>query len=549
MKKGHLDRWAAAAWIVSLPVLLLPVGDPDLFWHLSAARRIFEFAAVPRSDWLSFTMAGARWVDFEWLAQIIFYLIFLLNGLAGLLWFKAGMLVLAGSGVYALLSRCGLSSPVRAAGLAFWAAAMLPRSDIRTELFSHAAFAWLLTILEGRRLERKPPRAVPAFALAVVFFGLWANLHAGFLYGLILVALYAGADLLERKDCNLAWGLLGGALGAMFNPYGIGVYGVLLRHAREVGEVSRYIAEWGPLNLLRPEHWPCWLLLAGAAAALWSARRSGRRVWLLPATTLAVFALAALRHARLGAFFATAAVPLGLALAAKGGLIPKKKRTLELGAAVLLSAVALFTAGRGWSLGVFRRTHHTEYTPVLAARALEHPELLGRRLYHPAGWGGFLGFRFGPRQPVFQDGRYIFHPLLLEAGEAVASPEAWRDFLDRYGIEVAMMENLPLELPNRRVYPNGSSRQFLRPYYLSYMPRERWALVFWDRKALIFARRGAVSRAFLEKAEYRLWRPGDAAARADALRRGEIDPGRLAEERDRHRRELERLRAAAGTSH
>ncbi|MEE8424813.1 MAG: hypothetical protein V3S11_03245, partial [Elusimicrobiota bacterium] len=113
-------------------------------------------------------------------------------------------------------------------------------------------------------------------------------------------------------------------------------------------------------------------------------------------------------------------------------------------------------------------------------------------------------------------------------------------FLDRYGIEVAMMENLPLELPSRRVYPDGSSRMMRRPYYLSYMPRERWALVFWDRKALIFVRRGTVSSAFLKKTEYRLWRPGDAEARADALKRKEIDPGRLADERDRHRRELRR---------
>jgi len=59
-----------------LAALLLccgPVFDPDLPWHLSAGRQYFAMHAVPRQDFLSRTMAGRPWIDFEWAAEALFY--------------------------------------------------------------------------------------------------------------------------------------------------------------------------------------------------------------------------------------------------------------------------------------------------------------------------------------------------------------------------------------------------------------------------------------------------------------------------------------------
>ena len=88
-----------------------------------------------------------------------------------------------------------------------------------------------------------------------------------------------------------------------------------------------------------------------------------------------------------------------------------------------------------------------------------------------------MGFHQSEALRVFQDGRYIFHPLLMEAGEAARSPGAWQDFLDRHGIDAALMENLPLKVDGR-------------PYHVSYMPRKKWTPICSDDRALLFRRRG-----------------------------------------------------------
>lgn len=534
MRGGTSERaWAAAAALAALPVLLAPVGDPDLWWHLSAADWIAAHGNWPRADWLSFTRAGEPWADFEWLAQLAFRAVYGAAGLAGLWVLKAALLAVAGAVVWALLSRRGLPPPARAAAVGLWVAAMVPRADIRAELFSLAGFAWLLCLLETRwdAAARGGERWRRAAACAALF-ALWANLHGGFAYGLLLLALYAARDALGGGRRGLALCAASGVAGALLNPYGAQVYAVLARHGREAGALTRYIMEWGPLSLGRPGHWPTWALLAAAAALLARRWRRERRAPLWELLLLGAFAVPGLRHARLAAYFATLACALMAARA------PVSARAAS-GALALCAAFGLWTGARA---GVFRRVAHAEYLPVRAAAYLERSEeLRGLRLYHPWGWGGYLGYRLAPRTQVFQDGRYIFHELLLEGAEAIRAPSTWQDFLAQYGVNAALMENAPLSFPTERVYPDGSRKAFARPYYLGTMPREAWALVYWDEKALLFVRRGALAQGRLARLEYSLARPGDEAALADALARGEIDRARWEAELARHERELAAL--------
>ena len=77
MADGFNDRFSkillALGAALAASAFFLPVINPDLFWHLSAGRFMFDHGAVPRADFLSWTMAGRPWFDFEWLAQLIYY--------------------------------------------------------------------------------------------------------------------------------------------------------------------------------------------------------------------------------------------------------------------------------------------------------------------------------------------------------------------------------------------------------------------------------------------------------------------------------------------
>jgi len=62
------------------------------------------------------------------------------------------------------------------------------------------------------------------------------------------------------------------------------------------------------------------------------------------------------------------------------------------------------------------------------------------------------------------------------------------------------------------------------------MPKDRWALVWWNEKALLFVRRGTVPRAWLAAHEYRYYKPRDEQARELARLHGQIPARRLKSE-------------------
>lgn len=514
----------------------MPVGDPDLWWHLSAAREILRTGAWPTAETFSFTISGTPWVDFEWLGQLIYYGAYSFAGMGGVWILKALLLAIAALGIQFLLGRIGIGTHYRALGTALWIAAAVPRADARIELFSIAAFVWLVCALEIRRRKRSRAESRWRLAfLAAVVGALWANIHAGFVYGFLVLAAYAADASADRRGNALWWALGGAALGTVFNPYGFGLHELLWRHTMEASGLQGVILEWAPLDPTRPGHWPTWFFVCAVGAGLTAVWRGNRRVPPLVAVLLGVFGMASLRHARVGVFFVTLAIAFLPALALKARRLPGVTRRTFQGVGFLLALLAFYGVWIGAPVRTLRAVSHRTFWPVRAAEFLhQETELLDLRLYNAWGWGGYLGYRFDGRIPIFQDGRYLFHSQLLEAKESIRGPEVWNRFLDKYGVEAALMENAPVKISSTREYPDGTRRVFKRPFYLSFMPREKWALVYWDKKSLLFVRRGVLETKGLSRLEYKLARPGDGEALADALVRKEVDTDSLASERLRH---------------
>ena len=157
--------WACAA--AAMAFFLAPEGNPDIFWHLSVGREMFASRAIPRADSLSFTLAGAPWVDFEWGFQALCYPFYAAAGFAGLLALRlalwGGLLALLWSalGVY------GLGRAVKGLGLLFFGILFSRTGGLRarqpqlslldTDLEGGGALAYQL-VKEG--LEGKPARSL-----------------------------------------------------------------------------------------------------------------------------------------------------------------------------------------------------------------------------------------------------------------------------------------------------------------------------------------------------------------------------------------------------
>ncbi len=458
MKSGERLPAAAAALALA-PAVLWPLSNPDLFWHLSAWRRMRELGAIPGEDWLSWTRSGAAWQDFEWADQILFGVLHGAGGMTALWLFKAALMAGAALLLWRTLELYARPAWERAAAAALWGAAMLTRSDIRPELFSTLFFGALVLILERRRLNRPSPGPLALGAL----FCLWANLHPGFVYGLLLVALYAA----HERDWKRPAAAIAGAL-LQRDP--LGQAETIRRHVSDLSAISARITEWMPPRLDDPWHAPYFLaVLAAFAAALLLVRRRGP-VPAAPLLALLFFSWSGSRHARMTGFAAALAVPLALAFLS-GARVKERSRA----AVLLLAACAAFSLWCGTLYGLGRTAFNAHFLPERAADYLAaRPP--AERLYNPWGWGGYLGWRLPRGWRVYQDGRYLFHDLLAEEAEALESPRAWNEFLDRRRIDVALLQNAPLFVEGR-------------PWHEAYMDRARWRLVHEDARALVFERR------------------------------------------------------------
>lgn len=502
-KGGALRAWAYA---LALIVLCLPVMSPDVWWHLSAGRWILAHRAVPAADAFSFTLAGAPWIDFEWGFQLLLYPFGLL-GDRGLWAAKALLLALAFLPIDGFLRDRGASAVERAVGAAIWAAAILPKADLRADLISAGLFAWQM-----RRLHAGRASFLAGFAV----FACWANLHAGFALGLALYPAWAAVQRAFRRERpeGLWAEACGAALGTLLNPFGLSLYAVFSTHALDPVRVG--VAEWGAFSLRYPFQWP---LAAALAAGLWAAWRARLREPGLAAAVLALTA-ATLFSSRFNVFWPAAAVPLLAAalpaqavLAAVTVLLAVSTRQVEWGRAYQ----DMFVARRAADFVVSQRE---VFAPL--------------RIFNTYEWGGYLGWRLGPEGRVFGDGRYLFHGQLGEAQDALSGPEPLAAFLERHRLDGLLIKNYPTRLSGVRVYPDGARRELSRPWYAAYLPRDRWALVWWDRKALIFVERSKAPAAWLAEHEYRWFRPGDDEALSDALSRGEAPAAVVEAERARH---------------
>ncbi len=500
---GALRAWAYA---LALIVLCLPVLSPDVWWHLSAGRWIWAHAAVPVADSFSFTRAGAAWIDFEWGFQLLLYPFGLLGDWG--LWLAKGLLLLlAFLPVDGLLRDRKASSLERAVGAAIWAAAMLPKADLRADLISAAFFAWQLRRLASGKAS---------FLAGFVAFALWANLHAGFALGLALYPAWAVVLLAARKERPKALGAeaCGALLGTVLNPYGLKLFLVFITHALD--PVRTGVAEWGAFSLRYPFQWPLAVALVVGAWAAWRARRDEPG---LAAAALALTA-ATLYSVRFTVYWPAAAVPL-LASAISAEAV------LAVLSVLFVASLRVVEWGTPYQ-DIFVARRAVEF--VVSERAVFAP----LRLFNTYEWGGYLGWRLGPQGRVYGDGRYLFHGQLTELQEALTGGEEMAAFVSRNKLDALLIRWYPARVVGERIYPDGSRRKIARPWYASYLPRERWALVWWDRQALLFVDRAKAPAAWLAAHEYRFLRPGDEEALNDAVERGEVSRVDVDAEKARH---------------
>src|SRR5712664_61861 len=214
-------------FVVLLSVEGLPLlADPDTHWHIAIGNWILETGWVPTVDSHSHTFLSQPWIAKEWLSQLLLALAYDAGG-----WGAVAVLCAASIGLaFALLLRL-LLRDIRLLPAALFTIAAIVMTAPHLLARPHVlAFPVMLLWVAGlvRAVEqRRAPK--PLLLLAML---LWANLHGGFTFGLMLCGAFA---------------LVAAVLVACITPYGPESMLVTFRIFR-LGDVLGMISEWRSPN-------------------------------------------------------------------------------------------------------------------------------------------------------------------------------------------------------------------------------------------------------------------------------------------------------------
>jgi hypothetical protein len=439
--------------------------DPDFWWHLATGRYIVETGTIPHADIFSYTAAGQPWVAHEWLAEIVMFLLYRSGGYLAAVLVFAALITIAYWIMFRTLRLLGVGV-IGSTLITSWMAAMSVASwNVRPQAFSYVFFAlYLYVLLLSRRRSSRMLWLMPAIMAA------WVNLHAGYIMGLLLIALFVVGEAVNRVterrgdrvtrgrgDSSLithhsslrSYVLVGLATVAatVVNPQGISMLMYPFQYAGTQNASMKFVAEWQSPNFHN------YFFFVFAAAILLLMVTSSRRPqdWAIAVPLLALTAMT-LQSVRVIAFFAIAAAPyvatrvsaLGAhhpSLVTHDSPLPQRRGSplnwAFLAVCLVAMALPLFVSDRA-QVGPEPRT--TSY-PVEGVRYLQLAGLPGN-LFNTYHWGGYLAWEFYPERRVFVDGRADLYgdPFVEKYITAYEAGSGWRQVLDEYGIEVALIE-------------------------------------------------------------------------------------------------------------
>ena len=372
------------------------LNDSDTYWQIAVGQWILDHNALPRVDIYSFTRAGEPWTSSSWLAQVLYAASYNLAGWAGPVVLAAGCI----AATFALLAHIlGRRIPAAYAVAIAIAALVLSMGHFLARphvLVLPVMLLWVNGLMSASERGQAPsPWLLPLIAL-------WANLHGGFVFGLVLVGAFAldalwNADHAQRKPVVLRWAAFGiGALVACCaTPYGWGSI-LAARKILDLGELLHLIYEWMPADFSKFGAFEM-AILTLIAGALYSG------IKLTPPRIALVLGLLhmALSHVRNVEIFALL-LPIVVLAPVASQFTLRPAWLARTGVPISVMAVAMALLG-GWTWllaanATFAPPENHSPSAALDALKAHNP----KRVLNDLPFGGYLIWR---QIPVFVDGR------------------------------------------------------------------------------------------------------------------------------------------------
>ncbi len=201
---------AVAVFGAAFLLALFPMRGFDTWWHLANGREIASGRGVPRTNLYSFTHPDHEVTPTHWLFGLGAYLVHAVAGVSGLVFVKAVLVAAAFVLAYALARRRGAGEIVvnRAAALVLVLAVLASRKRFleRPHLFTMlglAGFAYLIHLFREAHARGERKRALWIAGALPAAAALWANFHAGSIFGVGIVLAEAAGELVSYLRSRL----------------------------------------------------------------------------------------------------------------------------------------------------------------------------------------------------------------------------------------------------------------------------------------------------------------------------------------------------------
>lgn len=465
------STWALIGALIALVGALALCFDRfykgDLYLSLLGGRFVAEHGFVTRDPFPTVAQ-GETWLNQQWLAQLAFFQVSNLVGLVGVTVLYAALLAAPLALLLWLCRRKG--APMLIAIAALYFPGLLAVIHPRAAGFTVLAFTLLVGLIfvvrragEGERPDAR--RLWAAGAAMLVLFAVWANLHGGFVAGILLLALVTAGLAIDRwrglETVPLprvavlgVIAVLATATVTLATPLGSAIWDYLLSF-RELGSaISHASEEWH--SVLQSPLATTYVALA-AAFAVWMWLRSPRprrATGILVAVGFVAFAALSLRNM----VFIGPVLAFQIAWSAPDRAIGAIRAPMAAAGAAAVAAVAAIVV---WVTVLGPPKAESQLRAPVVEYALEHPPENGRILTY-AGVGSYMLWR-SPETPVVLNGwlEHFTRPQLADTygvlrGWAADVPES----VNRLGAG-AVIAHVPEAI--RRLEAHGFVAEFRSP--------------------------------------------------------------------------------------
>lgn len=485
-----------------LGLTIRPLTEHNIWTDLSIGREIVTTKTIPQQDTFSFATSGQKWVDENWLYQVVMYLLYSMIGLSGLLIFK-GLCITWVAYLYIRLSyKRGFNPAITAVILAASMFIFRDKWLLRAQTFGILFYLIELYCLRQYQATRKN-RYLWCFPLLML---VWVNVHFSFFFGIVTLGVFFIIEAIKKymrqrqgrwfgrtfrwkQLIGIAFVLAISLIATLFNPYGKAIYS----HCFQSPSVTMLycVMDWISFERVFMLNLPLLILPAFTFLSMFfvPTRKSDITDGVL---MVVMFPIGyALKRFTIFPFILT----LALSIKYIGAMInmmlyelEDMKRSLRVTAftaygLICIAAVVFFAGQYIYANGLsefMNPNPRNDFNPKNAIEYMKENEVKAN-IYAPFYYGGYMLFQMYPEYKNFIDYRTlsISEMVLLDELKIRRAELGWEWIVDKYNINTLLLHYEP------------GQRYILQKrdqFHEKVMHSPDWRLAYFDDKDMVFVR-------------------------------------------------------------